>query len=74
MIFPLPSLRVSRKGEERLRFGHPWVFGDDLRDVPEGMPAGQWVRVMSRAGEFLGTATANLDARLALRRVSRGKV
>jgi len=74
MIFPLPSVRVSRKGEERLRFGHPWVFGDDLRDVPEGMPAGQWVRVLSRTGEFLGTATANLDARLALRRVSREEV
>ena len=74
MIFPLPSVRVSRKGEERLRFGHPWVFGDDLRDVPEGMPAGQWVRVLSRTGEFLGTATANLDARLSLRRVSREEV
>ena len=74
MIVPLPSVRVSRKGEERLRSGHPWVFGDDLRDVPEGMPAGQWVRVLSRAGEFLGTATANLDARLALRRVSREEV
>jgi 23S rRNA (cytosine1962-C5)-methyltransferase len=69
----LPEVRVSRKGEERLRSGHPWVFGDDLRDVPEGMPAGQWVRVLSRAGDFLGTATANLGARLALRRVSRGE-
>ena len=74
MILPLPPVRVSRKGEERLRSGHPWVFGDDLREVPEGMPPGQWVRVLSRAGEFLGTATANLAARLALRRVSRGEV
>ena len=73
MTLPLPEVRVSRKGEERLRSGHPWVFGDDLRDVPEGMPAGQWVRVLSRAGDFLGTATANLGARLALRRVSRGE-
>ena len=70
----LPAVRVSRKGEERLRAGHPWVFGDDLREVPEGMPPGQWVRVFSRAGDFLGTATANLGARLALRRVSRGEV
>ena len=70
----LPAVRVSRKGEERLRSGHPWVFGDDLREVPEGMPPGQWVRVFSRAGDFLGTATANLGARLALRRVSRAEV
>ncbi len=73
MTSPLPEVRVSRKGEERLRSGHPWVFGDDLRDVPEGMPPGRWVRVLSRSGAFLGTATANLGARLALRRVSRGE-
>ncbi|MEW6720683.1 MAG: class I SAM-dependent rRNA methyltransferase [Thermodesulfobacteriota bacterium] len=73
MILPLPPVRVSRKGEARLRSGHPWVFGDDLREVPEGMPPGQWVRVLSRSGDFLGTATANLGARLALRRVSRGE-
>lgn len=71
MTSPLPEVRVGRKGEERLRSGHPWVFGDDLRGVPEGMPPGQWVRVLSRSGAFLGTATANLGARLALRRVSR---
>jgi len=73
MTVSLPEVRVSRKGEERLRAGHPWVFGDDLREVPEGMPPGQWVRVLSRSGEFLGTATANLSSRLALRRVSRGE-
>ncbi|MBP2675995.1 MAG: methyltransferase type 12 [Deltaproteobacteria bacterium] len=73
MTASLPEVRVSRKGEERLRSGHPWVFGDDLREVPEGMPPGQWVRVFSRSGDFLGTATANLGARLALRRVSRGE-
>jgi 23S rRNA (cytosine1962-C5)-methyltransferase len=73
MTTPLPVVRVGRKGEERLRSGHPWVFGDDLREVPEGMVPGQWVRVFSRSGDFLGTATANLRSRLALRRVSRGE-
>jgi 23S rRNA (cytosine1962-C5)-methyltransferase len=73
MTASLPLVRVGRKGEERLRSGHPWVFGDDLRDVPDAMPPGQWVRVFSRSGDFLGTATANLQSRLALRRVSRGE-
>jgi len=41
MTTPLPVVRVGRKGEERLRLGHPWVFGDDLREVPEGMVPGQ---------------------------------
>jgi len=50
------------------------VFGDDLRDVPAGLPAGEWFRVRSRAGEPLGTATINLGTRIALRRVSREDV
>ena len=74
MDAPLPAVRVSRKGEERLRHGHLWVFGDDLREVPPGLPPGQWVAVSSRSGEFLGTATCNLSSRIALRLVSRGAV
>jgi 23S rRNA (cytosine1962-C5)-methyltransferase len=74
MTSSLPSVRVSRRAEERLRAGHPWVFGDDLRDVPEGMAPGQWVRILSRTDDLLGTATLNLGSRLALRRVSRGEV
>ncbi|NNG46868.1 MAG: class I SAM-dependent rRNA methyltransferase, partial [Deltaproteobacteria bacterium] len=74
MDAPLPAVRVSRRGEERLRQGHLWVFGDDLREVPPGLPQGQWVTVSSRSGEFLGTATCNLSSRIALRLVSRGAV
>jgi 23S rRNA (cytosine1962-C5)-methyltransferase len=74
MTAPLPEVRVGRRGEERLRSGHPWVFGDDLREVPEGIPRGSWVRVFSRSGDFLGTATCNLASRIVLRRVSREDV
>ena len=69
-----PEVRVSRKGEERLRSGHAWVFGDDLREVPPGLPPGQWAWVRSRSGESLGTATINLGSRIALRRVSRADI
>ncbi|MBI5342894.1 MAG: class I SAM-dependent rRNA methyltransferase [Deltaproteobacteria bacterium] len=69
----LPAVRLSRKGEERLRAGHLWVFGDDLRDLPVSLPPGAWVRVFSRAEEFFGTGTLNLASRIALRMVSRGE-
>jgi len=65
---------VSRRGEERLRAGHLWVFGDELRSVPPGVAAGEWVTVRSRAGALLGTGTLNLSSRIALRLVSRGEV
>ena len=70
----LPSVKISRKAEERIRCGHLWVFGDDLREVPPRLPYGQWVLVTSRAGEILGTATCNLASRIALRLVSHGTV
>jgi 23S rRNA (cytosine1962-C5)-methyltransferase len=74
MADSLPSVKISRKAEERIRCGHLWVFGDDLREVPPGLPQGQWVLVTSRAGEILGTATCNLASRIALRLVSHGTV
>src|SRR5512145_239637 len=69
----LPELAVSRKGEERLRSGHLWVFGDDLRTVPTGLAPGEWVRVTTRSGDCLGTGTLNMRSRIALRLVSRGE-
>jgi len=74
MIPRLPAVSVSRKGEERLRSGHLWVFGDDLREVPPGLPPGQWVTVVSRSGAPLGTGTLNLSSRISLRVVSRTEV
>ncbi len=67
------TVRLGRKGEDRLRTGHLWVFGDDLRDIPPGLPPGAWVRVESRAGELLGTGMLTLSSRIALRMVSRGE-
>ncbi|MGZ8446491.1 MAG: class I SAM-dependent rRNA methyltransferase [Candidatus Deferrimicrobiaceae bacterium] len=72
METPLPVVQVGKRGEERLRCGHLWVFGDDLREVPPQLPSGQWVTVTSRSGEKLGTATCNLSSRIAVRLVTRG--
>jgi 23S rRNA (cytosine1962-C5)-methyltransferase len=74
MEISLPVVRVGKRGEERLRSGHLWVFGDDLREVPPQLPSGQWVTVTSRSGEVLGTATCNLSSRIAVRLVSRRAV
>jgi len=74
MIPRLPAVSVSRKGEERLRSGHLWVFGDDLREIPSGLPPGEWVSVISRSGAPLGTGTLNLSSRISLRGGSRTEV
>jgi 23S rRNA (cytosine1962-C5)-methyltransferase len=74
MEVSLPVVRVGKRGEERLRSGHLWVFGDELREVPPQLPSGQWVTVTSRSGKLLGTATCNLSSRIAVRLVSRDPV
>jgi len=68
------EVRVGRKGEDRLRSGHPVGIRGRPARCACGPPAGTWVRVRSRSGEPLGTATINLGSRIALRRVSRGDV
>jgi hypothetical protein len=70
---PLPLVKISRKAEERIRCGHLWVFGDDLREVPPRLPHGQWVLVTSRAGEILGPppATSRAGSRFGWSRTAR---
>lgn len=71
---PLFVIAVSRRAEERLGAGHLWVFGDDLRDLPQRAFSGEFVSVVSRSGRPLGTGTLNTGSRIALRLLSRGEV
>lgn len=70
----VPSVRVSRRAEERIHAGHAWIFGDDLRECAPGLRPGDWVRIESRSGMPLGTAMLNTQSRIALRVVSREAV
>ena len=58
---------VSRKGAQRLRGGHPWVFRSDLERVP-AQPAGV-VRVEESNGTPLGWALWSPLSEISLRRL-----
>jgi 23S rRNA (cytosine1962-C5)-methyltransferase len=58
---------VSRRGAERLRGGHPWVFRSDVERVPD-LPAGV-VRVEAANGTPLGWALWSPRSEISLRRV-----
>jgi 23S rRNA (cytosine1962-C5)-methyltransferase len=62
---------VSRKGEARIRRGHPWVFRSDLLKS-EGVAPGATVRVEGRNGEALGFAFYSSRSEIRLRMVERG--
>jgi len=72
-----PSLPVIRmrpnKSPQRLRFGHPWAFADELvlDRRSRKLPPGSLVQLEAHDGEVLGLAAFNPDSRIAARMLDR---
>ncbi|MGH7805892.1 MAG: hypothetical protein ACREQJ_16210, partial [Candidatus Binatia bacterium] len=64
------TVTITRRGEDRLRSGHPWIYRSDVRD--DGAPGGHVVRVVSQKGRLLGRAIYSDRSQIALRLVARG--
>ncbi len=64
------EVRVSRKGAERWRAGHPWIFRSDITD-PAGAQPGDTVRVLDARGQFIGQAHYSAASQIALRMLGR---
>ncbi|HVW84360.1 MAG TPA: class I SAM-dependent rRNA methyltransferase [Bryobacteraceae bacterium] len=64
------GIRVSRKGADRWRAGHPWIFRSDLLDTADAA-AGDTVRVLDNKGQLLGQAHYSAASQIALRMLSR---
>lgn len=65
-----PTAIVSRKGAERIRSGHPWVFRSDVSRA-DGIAPGALVRVVDARGHPLGFAFHSSSSEIRLRMVSR---
>jgi 23S rRNA (cytosine1962-C5)-methyltransferase len=63
-------VRITRRGEERLRQGHPWIYRSDVTAASAG--AGATVRVLDGRGRVLGHALFSDRSEIALRLLSRG--
>jgi len=63
-------VRVSRKGADRLRSGHPWIFRSDVVAIGQAT-AGTTVRVLDPRGQFLGQAHYSAASQIALRMLGR---
>ncbi|MDP2045972.1 MAG: class I SAM-dependent rRNA methyltransferase, partial [Deltaproteobacteria bacterium] len=64
----LQVVRLTPKGLRWRRTGHPWVYRNDLEDLPE-TPAGDLVAVAGPDGRILGQAFYSAASRIALRMV-----
>ena len=65
-----PEVRVSRKGADRYRSGHPWIFRSDVADTGKAAP-GSIVRVLDSRGQLVGQAHYSAASQIALRMLSR---
>jgi 23S rRNA (cytosine1962-C5)-methyltransferase len=67
----LPPVVVSKRGEARVRSGHPWIFRSDVTRAG-GVPPGSVVRVFGPTGRPLGFAFFSSRSEIQLRMVERG--
>ncbi len=63
------SVVVARKGEARIRRGHPWVFRTDVTKA-EGLTPGAVVRVDGPRGQVLGFAFFSSRSEIRLRMIA----
>ncbi len=61
---------AARRALRRRR--HPWIYRDQLQDLPPGLPSGVLVTVGSARGEVLGHGLYSAHSRIAIRIVSWG--
>jgi 23S rRNA (cytosine1962-C5)-methyltransferase len=65
----LTEVQVSRKGADRVRSGHPWIFASDVSERGEAQP-GDAVQVTDHNRRSLGTAHYSSSSQICLRMLS----
>ena len=66
----MPTVVIGRRGEERARSGHPWIYRSDVEQVDAG--AGDLVQVMSARGRPVGHALFSNESEITLRMICHG--
>lgn len=66
----MTTIRITRKGVDRWKAGHPWIYQADLERIPEGLTGGEVVRVEDGRGWLLGQAFFSRDSKISLRWLS----
>jgi len=65
-----PEVALSRRGLERLRTGHVWVYRADLR-APAELKGGEVVRLVDDRGWFVGKAFYGKQSQISVRLLTR---
>ncbi|HQO33333.1 MAG TPA: class I SAM-dependent rRNA methyltransferase [bacterium] len=66
-----PELRVQANQRHRFRRGHPWIYNNELVNLPKDPEPGSLVVVRQDDGEFVGIGTYNRHSLLTVRLLTR---
>ncbi|HYT65187.1 MAG TPA: class I SAM-dependent rRNA methyltransferase [Vicinamibacterales bacterium] len=69
-LYGMPSVVIGRRGEDRARAGHPWIYRSDVEEVEAS--AGDLVQVVSGRGRPVGHALFSDESEITLRMISHG--
>src|SRR5580658_9101084 len=65
--------KISRRGANRLKDGHVWVYRSDIL-AADGIAPGALVEVVDERGKFLGTALYSSASQIAIRMIAKETV
>ena len=67
----MKTVHLKQKEDRRILRGHPWVFSNELREVPKDCVPGDIVDVVDHAGRFVGRGYINPRSLIAVRILTR---
>ena len=67
----MQSVTITRRGEDRIRSGHPWIYRSDVGEV--AADAGDIVSVKNVRGRVLGSAFYSDRSQIAIRMLTSGE-
>jgi 23S rRNA (cytosine1962-C5)-methyltransferase len=65
------TIKLKKKEERRVQRGHPWVFSNEVQDLPADAVPGEPVEVRDFTGNFLGRGYVNPRSLIAVRILTR---
>lgn len=65
------TLKLKKKEERRVLRGHPWIFSNELQEVPADTAPGEIVDVTTASGSFVGRGYINPRTLISVRLLSR---
>jgi 23S rRNA (cytosine1962-C5)-methyltransferase len=64
---------LKKKIAQRIALGHPWVFGNEVETLPEGLAGGEIADVFYHDGKFAGRGYVNPKSQIVARLLTRDR-